>query len=227
MKIVADHRENSSNVIREIFKLDIDVDMEQLDVGDYILSERVGIERKTASDFLSSLVDGRLLDQTKSLAQTFERPLLILEGSGLYTERNVHPNAIRGALSCIAVDHQVSILKTKNEKETAKMIASIADREQDDEETEIPIRGDRKALSLTESQQYIVEGLPGVSAVLAKRLLSHFESVEDIMVANIEELKEVHGIGDEKAEEIRKVLEHGYSVEDEKERCVSQTKLQD
>ncbi len=214
MKIIADHRESSSNVIREIYRLDLEVEMQQLDVGDFILSERVGVERKTVSDFLSSLIDGRLLEQTKNLAETFERPLLILEGEGLYTERGVHPNAIRGALSCIAVDYHIPIISTEDEKGTANIIKSIVKREQEEGKTEVPIRGERKSLTLNELQRFVVEGLPGVSAILAKRLLSHFKSVEKVMTASEGDLKQVHGIGKEKAKEIRRILKAEY-IEDE------------
>ncbi|KXA89819.1 hypothetical protein AKJ62_02340 [candidate division MSBL1 archaeon SCGC-AAA259D14] len=189
--------------------------MQQLDVGDFILSERVGVERKTVRDFLQSLIDGRLLDQAKNLAETFERPILILEGEGLYTERGIHPNAIRGALACITVDYHVSMISTSDEKETAKIIASIVRREQKEDKSEVPIRGERKSLTLSELQRFIVEGLPGISAVLAKRLLSYFGSVEEVMVASEEKLKEVHGIGQEKAKEIRRVLDARYVSEDE------------
>ncbi len=144
MKVIADHREASSSVIREIYRLDIEVEMEQLEVGDFILSERVGVERKTVPDFLKSLIDGRLLEQSKNLTETFERPLMILEGSGLYTERGIHPNAIRGALACITVDYGIPIVSTENEQETAKMISSIVGREQKEESGEIPIRSERK-----------------------------------------------------------------------------------
>lgn len=215
MKVIIDHREASSRVVREIHKLDLEVEMQQLDVGDFILSERVGVERKTVRDFLQSLIDGRLLDQAKNLAETFERPILILEGEGLYTERGIHPNAIRGALACITVDYHVSMISTSDEKETAKIIASIVRREQKEDKSEVPIRGERKSLTLSELQRFIVEGLPGISAVLAKRLLSYFGSVEEIMVASEEKLKEVHGIGEEKAKEIRRVLDARYVPEDE------------
>lgn len=217
MKVIADHRESSSNVIREIYRLDLEVETQQLDVGDFILSERVGVERKTVSDFLSSLIDGRLLEQTKNLSETFERPLLILEGEGLYTERGIHPNAIRGALSCITVDYHIPILSTEDEKGTAKIIKSIVEREQEDEESEVPIRGERKSLTLNELQRFVVEGLPGVSAVLAKRLLSHFGSVENVMKASEEDLKQVHGIGKEKAKNIRRVLEAEYISDEDSE----------
>ncbi len=213
MKVIVDHREASSRVIREIYRLDLEVDMQQLEVGDYILSERVGVERKTVRDFLQSLIDGRLLGQSRDLAESFERPLMIIEGNGLYTERNIHPNAIRGALACITVDYHIPTIFTEDETETAQIIASIAGREQKDRKSDIPIRCQRKVLSLPELQRFVVEGLPGVSAVLTKRLLNHFGSVEKVMDASKDELKEVHGIGEEKAKEIRRILEAEYVEE--------------
>lgn len=214
MKIVADHREAPSGVIREVHRLGLDVDMQRLDVGDFILSERVGVERKTVSDFLSSLVDGRLLEQSKNLAETFERPLMILEGEGLYTERAIHPNAIRGALACIIIDYHVPVVSTQDERETAKLIQTITEREQEEGKSEVPIRGGRKALTISELQRFVVEGLPGISAVLAKRLLNHFGTVDKVMGASKEELMEVRGIGQEKAKEIKRVLEVEYVSDD-------------
>lgn len=217
MKVIADHRESASTVTREIYRLGLEVELRHLEVGDYILSERVGIERKTVNDFLQSLVDGRLLEQTKNLAETFERPLMILEGEGLYTTRKIHPNAIRGALACISVDYRVSLISTENEKETAEIISTIVEREQKEKSGEIPIRSNKKSLTFPELQRFVVEGLPGVSAVLAKRLLEYFGSVEGVITASKEKLKEVQGIGKEKARKIREVLKADYVVEGEDE----------
>lgn len=214
MKVIVDHREASSGVVREIHRLELEVEMQQLDVGDFIVSDRVGVERKTVPDFLSSLIDGRLLEQSKNLAETFERPLMILEGEGLYTERGIHPNAVRGALACITVDYSVPVISTENERETAQIIKAVAKREQEGTKSEIPVRSGRKSLTLPQLQRFIVEGLPGVSAVLAKRLLNHFKSVENVVRASEEELKDVHGIGEEKARRIRRVLEFEYEDEE-------------
>lgn len=215
MKIIVDHREASSKVVRELSRLDAEVEMQQLDVGDFILSERVGVERKTTSDFLSSMMEGRLFEQARNLSETFARPVLIIEGGGLYSKREVHPNAIRGALASLAIDYCIPIISTRNEKMTAKLLTIIAQREQEGEEKEIPIRGGRKALTLPNQQKYIIEGLPGVSVVLAKRLLEHFRTVEQVMGATEEELQEVHGIGKEKAKAIRKVLSAKYESEEQ------------
>ena len=42
-----------------------EVDIRKLDVCDYVVSDRCGIERKDASDFLGSMKDGRLFKQAE------------------------------------------------------------------------------------------------------------------------------------------------------------------
>ena len=214
VKVIADHREMPSGVVRELTRLGVEVEARQLDVGDFILSDRVGVERKSVKDFLQSIVDKRLMEQAQRLGETFERPMLILEGEGLYSLRAIHPNAIRGALSALAIDFGIPILPTRDEKETAAVLAIVARREQLEQTREVAIRGSARKLALPEQQRFVVEGLPGVSAVLAKRLLEHFGTVERVMSASEKELQEVHGIGTEKAKEIRRVLSALYEHEE-------------
>ena len=68
-------------------------------------------------------------------------------------------------------------------------------------------------MSIPEHQQFIVEGLPNVSAVLAKRLLQNFGSIKDVVNASEKELCSVHGIGKNIAAEIIKILNSEYMQE--------------
>ena len=94
-------------------------------------------------------------------------------------------------------------------KETANLLASMAKREIAQGRT-VGLRGDKVSMSLKERQQYIIEGLPGVSATLAQRLLDHFGSVEAVMKANEKNRCEVKGIGDIIAKNIVEVVRSGY-----------------
>ena len=211
MKIVADHRE-SPFLIERLRELGVEVEIRQLPVADFIVSTHIGVERKTVWDFLQSLIDGRLLNQAKLLAENFERPLLILEGAGLYTMRDVHPNAIRGAMAAITVDFGVSTIPTEDETDTAHLLATLSKRIEKPPR-EPPLRPKRIPLSVAQLQRFIVEGLPGVSAVLADRLLRHFGSVQAVMMATEKQLMEVEGIGRKKAREIRTILSASYQPE--------------
>ncbi|MFH1721302.1 MAG: DEAD/DEAH box helicase [Candidatus Altiarchaeota archaeon] len=210
VKVIVDVRERNTTILKTLKNL-CNIDLKQLPVGDFILSDRVGVERKTITDFLSSLIDKRLMTQALELRRTYEIPLMILEGrDDIYTQRGIHANAIRGALSSLAVDLGIHIIPSKDEEDTANIVFQIAKREQLEEERLVAVRGERTPLSLSDRQLFLVEGLPNVSAVLARRMLEQFGTVERIMKASEKELQDVEGIGKGKAEEIRKVLKHKY-----------------
>ena len=208
--IVADNREFNSKVVKNLARLNCVVKPNQLEVGDYILSERTCAERKTTSDFLSSIFDQRIFTQLKNLKNNFERPLLVIEGKNLYSERNVHPNVIRGALASIALDYFIPIIWTENEEETAGILYWIARREQLDEARDVSIRGEKKALTLKDQQEFLVAGMPNVNTKIAKRLLEKFKTPEKVFRASEEKLKKVQGIGDKLAKNIRKILTEKY-----------------
>jgi len=210
IKIVVDNREYRSNVVRNLTIKDVFVEPQQLDVGDYILSSRIGVERKNVDDFLESLIDGKLFKQISRLRNTYSRPILILEGDNLLTKRNINHNAIFGSLASISVDFGIPVLNTKNASETADLLIVIAKREQREDKKSVAIRGEKTQMSLKESQQFIIEGLPNVSAVIAKRLLSHFGSIKDIANASEKELIEVKGVGKNIAFGIIKLFNTNY-----------------
>jgi Fanconi anemia group M protein len=175
------------------------------------VSDRVGIERKTADDFLSTFLDGgALFSQISDLVRAYSHPLLIIEGEGLYTKRQIHPNSIRGALSTIAIDFGVPVLFTKDEEDTAALISVIAKREQVDSKKEINLHGSKTASTLPEQQEYVVSAISEIGPVVAKNLLRHFGSVERIMTASREELMAVELVGPKTADRIREVVGGNY-----------------
>ena len=210
IKILVDHRESRSPVIRYCASKGVEIESQQLDVGDYILSSRIGVERKNVDDFLSSLIDGKLFQQIRKLRAAYARPILIIEGEGLLTKRNISHNAIFGSIVSIIVDYGTPVMTTHSARETADVLSIIAQREQKRGNKAVAIRGEKWSMSLPEHQQFIVEGLPNISAVLAQRLLQHFGSIRAIANASEEELCSIQGIGKNIAAEIIKILNTNY-----------------
>ena len=207
--VFADTREGNSKVIRHLSEMEIDVKVQAMAVGDYQVSDEVVIERKTAKDFVDSIVDKRLFKQARSLMEEFKRPLIILEGDDLYNGM-INPNAIRGSIASIALDFGISIIPTRNAQDTAAMIKRIAIREQSGEKTPIQIRTDKKPVNLWEQQLFIIESLPNIGPVNAKNLLEHFGTVANIINASESQLQEVEGIGKKTTANIRKVVDSKY-----------------
>ncbi len=209
IEIVADQRELDANIARELSKReDVETRLETLAVGDYILSDRVAVERKTVDDFLDTLTGGdrSMFEQVGDAARNYSRPVVIIEGTDLYGKRDVHPNAIRGALSSLAVDFGASVLQTEDEAETRELLAVIAGREQENEDREVSIHGEKQSKTLAEQQEYVVASIADIGPVTARSLLSEFGTVEAVMTAREEDLMEAEGVGQVTAERIREVI---------------------
>ena len=212
VKIIVDNREMRSRVARYAYSLGAKIETAQLEVGDYILSDKVCVERKTINDFLSSLMDTRLFPQLMNLKSNFEHPLIILEGTdNIFTMRRLNPAAIRGALIAIAVRLGIPIIRTKDSHETAEYLYAIAKKEQVDNKVSISLHGEKKPTTDRELQEYIVTSIPGVGREIARNLLAEFGTIKNIVNATTEELQKVNKVGAKKAAEINRVFEIIYS----------------
>jgi len=212
LRIVIDHRETKGGVAKVLDRLGMELSFAALEIGDYVVSDRLAVERKRTDDFASSLIDGKrnLFAQLLDLARVYEKPVLIIEGEELFTCRQLNPNAIYGSLVSIAIDFGVSILYSRDEEETAAILKVLAKREQTENKREINPHGKKSASTLAEQQEYLISSISNIGPKAARNLLLHFGSVEAIMKADTEELKKVKLIGPKTAARIREVLESPY-----------------
>jgi len=217
IKIFVDHRETKNHVFMHLKDTDAELACEQLKTGDFICSDRVVIERKTVSDFVQSMIDGRIFRQVAAMKECFEKPVLIVEGdvSRLFSDRDVHPNAIRGALASIAVDYHIPIIWTSDARETAEQIYWIARKEQSDEKRTIAIRCPEKKKTTSDHQEFLVAGLPDINTKLGRNLLNKFKTPRRVFSADRKKLMKVEGIGEVKANKIWELLNSEYAEEKE------------
>lgn len=206
-KIIADYREKNSLVISELSSLEIKTEFKQLKVADYII-KGIAIERKTVSDFVSSMINKRLSKQLEELGQYDDR-LLIIEGideQELYTdseETGMHPNAVRGFLVSILLKYKVPIIFTKDYRDTAKFLSIITKKKP----REQPLNVSKKTLDKKERMQFILEGFPGIGPKRAKKLLKKHKTLKNFFNASEEELKETLG---KRAKNIKKIIDQKY-----------------
>lgn len=211
--IYVDTREFRSDVVKYLSE-NYSIVAKQFEVGDYIISDRIAIERKKVEDFLESLKDGRLFSQMVEMRRNYEVPILIIEGESLFI-RGFHENSIYGALASIISDYKIPIIFTKDARETAKFIEALMRRELG-ERGEVSLRKEKRAMSTEERQRYIIESLPNVSAKLSQRLLEYFGSVKDVINAEVGELIQVKGIGRKTAEEIYDIVNAKYKKNEQR-----------
>jgi len=210
--VIVDQRERNTELAAALQANEVEIRWETLPVGDYIISDRICIERKTVYDFESSMMSGRLFDQIDRLSDSFEVPMLLLEGDR--DTFRLKSKVISGAMASLYVDYGVIIISSRSASESGEIIASIARHEQTDEKREPSLKGAARAHTHEQFQEYIIGNLPGVGPKLAKAMLSKFKNARSIADATVEDLMKIDKIGKKKAEAIHKTFNSEYNAED-------------
>jgi Fanconi anemia group M protein len=206
LRITVDYREKASGLIDLLQKEDISLNVKKIPYGDYIIGNSITIERKTARDLLISIIDGRLFNQLSNLKKYCSNPILLIEGNPYKTDLNFDRMAIKGALISAQVIWYTPIIYSRSKEDTRDIFIMIG-RQDETYMDVVPLRGGYRPKRLKSKQLFILQGLPQVGPMLARRLLERFSSVLKVMNASIDELTEVEGIGKVSAEKIREVLD--------------------
>jgi len=215
MKVIIDLREKNSLIASELVELGAEIEFRHLILADYIISEEIAIERKTIDDFVSSMINKRIIMQLNDLKKNFKKPLLLIEGTeeqDLYrpaSHPHINENAIKGMLLSIMTEFQIPIIFAKDYKDAASYIYLLSKKEERGKK-EFSFKVKRKTFNMKEQQQLIIEGFPGIGPSLAKNILNHFKTIPNFANATIEELEKVEKIGKKKAINIKALLDKNY-----------------
>jgi ERCC4-type nuclease len=188
----------------------VHIEVVPLRMGDYDVGGdpcRV-FERKTGSDFLCSLAQGRLFAQLAALRKGRFAPILLLEGDPLSVSHSqMRPESIRGALSYIAAVMRVPILPSSGPPDSAHLDYAAAKQCQIQigHAARGPLRG-RRGASLSERQLQIVLSLPGIGPVTARALCARFRSLHDLLSADAAQLSTIPGVSPARAAALEQLL---------------------
>ncbi|MEO8211435.1 MAG: ERCC4 domain-containing protein, partial [bacterium] len=80
IKITCDFREKHSGIPKLLADNKVNVSFSSLSTGDYIINDQIIVERKTAEDFIQSIMDNRLFEQCSKLKKDSRRVLILMEG---------------------------------------------------------------------------------------------------------------------------------------------------
>lgn len=184
---------------------DVKVTLEPLPCGDavfFIESDgprkrfEIVIERKTPADFLSSIKDKRLKEQTALMLTTFATPAAIihfLEGDPMETPSGIHPKARMGALLKPMLREGTSAVIGHGIEATARFILNIQMYLETVPEDELVRKGlllthepnarmDIKKADMTEENKiiYQLRLVPGVGEVMATAIAAEVKSFDEM-----------------------------------------------
>ena len=223
LKLLVDYRErNLAELLEGVCE---EISFTQLSVGDYLLisdSEAVVVERKTVSDFLSSIRSNRLWDQLLRMMSTNEisgyrvkRRILLIHGNfedyidnvNYESERNilVRWSQLMGAFMEIVYVYNTPIIHAENDTAFRAFMRILVKRESSGMNDKLPeakwhIRPVSANLPVKDRRKYILDSLPYIGDRLADNLLLHFKTISGVACASVEELQKVPKIGKKKAE---------------------------
>jgi ERCC4-type nuclease len=222
--LFVDHREGKVlPALQEICTaLNIECTVTQLPLGDFLfVSHTTGVllERKSASDFLSSIRSNRLWDQllrfmkaSTLLGYPLKRKLLLIHGTFDSDETTqVFWSRLMGAYQEILFVYDIPIIMLEHDDAFYECMRILIKREQSGKNDLPPqSRWFRKHLlpDLPEMdvKRYVLASVPMIGDIQAEILLDHFGSLAAVANASENQLQKVKGIGKVKAKRIYQVF---------------------
>ena len=225
MTIQVDSRESAllpllTNVVRTSFPLTCQIQSTLLPIGDIHILNPSGkitlvIERKTVSDLLSSIQDGRYNEQSVRL-NSFElsnhQIVYLVEG-------DINPNQLLAYSTMVSLQFYkgFSVIRTSSLSETAYVVAQCAHKMHINMEKKKEIYSFEKTTNALDTMAYssvvanqvkkqnittnnidelMLSQIPGVSATMARALLSKFDgSLFKLMTALRQDSADPNGVG--------------------------------
>ena len=211
--VIVDSREAAAaqKLVNRLRELGAEVAIRALPRGDYIVSDRVAIERKTVRDFAYTLTRRQLFEQIFELKEYYERPILLLEGYMpiIYKFSRIKPSSVWGALFALA-KNGIAVVPTLNYKESADFIVVACKQEQLAERRAPKVHPMKRLESLPEAQIYFLASLPNVGREKATALLRAYGTPMNAL-QNVERwARDLKGFGPKIVERVREVLHTHY-----------------
>ncbi|MCD6157462.1 MAG: hypothetical protein J7J27_03810 [Euryarchaeota archaeon] len=169
--------------------------VDNLPVGDYALSKDVIVERKTAGDLVSSIIEGRLFEQLERL-KGVKRAYLIVEGDyrDILSMRKFSDNAFWSSI-IKATEQGIFTVFTQGPEDTARFIYNLGRRVQTQGQE---ILLGRPGTSKKSKDDYllaleVLTSLPYIGQKRAVEILRIFGSLRRFFSANQVELETIFG----------------------------------
>ena len=207
-KIVVDMREFRSELPSLIYKRGIDIIPVTLEVGDYILSPEMCVERKSITDLIGSLNNGRLYSQCVSMTRFYKKAILLIEfdegrSFSLQGKKSLSNDVsfqnISSKLSLLTIHFpQLRIIWSQNPHLTAEIFEDLkSNSDEPDGDYAMSINADQSDAS---NELYfnavpldVVQKLPGVNSKNYKLLMNKYKNLHDLINSSNDSLLDVFG----------------------------------
>uniref|UniRef100_A0A8C4PDB8 DNA repair endonuclease XPF n=1 Tax=Dromaius novaehollandiae TaxID=8790 RepID=A0A8C4PDB8_DRONO len=206
--VIVDMREFRSELPSLIHRRGIDIEPVTLEVGDYILTPDICVERKSISDLIGSLNNGRLYTQCISMSRYYKRPILLIEfdpnkSFSLIPRGSLHQeissNDVTSKLTLLTLHFpKLRILWCPSPHATAELFEELKQNHpQPDAETAMAVTADSEVLPESDKynpgpQDFLLK-MPGVNTKNCHVLMNHVKSIAELVTLSKDKLSQILG----------------------------------
>ena len=211
-RVVVDMREFRSALPNMLHLHGIEVKPVTLEVGDYVLSPDVCVERKSVADLHHSLANGRLYNQAEAMLRYYRRPALLIEfddgrpfslqsAGDLGSE--IAPHHVSSKLALLLLHFpKLRVVWSRSPAHTVSLFAALKSG-QEEPKVEVAAAvgaahaaGDDNAFNMV--PQDVLRTLPGVHAHNYRRLMNAVPNLHALAAASEADLAAAIGAHDAK-----------------------------
>ncbi|XP_053553653.1 Fanconi anemia group M protein [Bombina bombina] len=175
---------------------------------DYIVSNRMAVERKIQSEFSNSANRSRLIERIQHLQNLFERVCLVVEKdrvkpgetSKIFQRTKYYDSTLSALISA-----GIRILFSSSQEESAGLLKELALLEQR-KKSGIIIPTEVKGYKQEALQFYLT--IPNINYLTALNLCHRFESVKQMVNSSVDVIANLAQVNPQKAEEIFRYLHY-------------------
>ncbi|OCT68313.1 hypothetical protein XELAEV_18039612mg [Xenopus laevis] len=214
--ILADTREISSGpeVISYLrTALGVKVEVCSLAGCDYIVSNRLAVERKSQSEFANAANRNKLVDRIQHLQHLFDRVCVVIEKDRVKpgeTSRIFQRTRYYDSTLSALISAGVQVLFSSSQAETASLLKELALLEQR-KNTAIDVPTEVKGHKQEAMQFYL--SIPNVSYITALNLCHHFDSVAQMANSSVQVISDRAHMSAQKAEELYRYVHYMFEEE--------------
>ncbi|MCD6432365.1 hypothetical protein J7L33_06685 [Candidatus Bathyarchaeota archaeon] len=207
--IIVDSREANSaaKIVKGLRERGVNVKVQMLEKGDYVISDACAIERKTVHDFVYTLTRRYLFEQIFTLKEIYSKPLLVLEGylPIIYKFSRIQPAAVWGAMFNLA-KNGIPMVNTTSYKETIDFLYVAAKQEQIVEKRIPVVHPVKKFENVSDAQVFFVASLPNIGREKAVAILKSYQTPLNALINVDNWSKNVRGLGPKITNKVKEVL---------------------
>jgi len=204
-QVIVDIREFRSSLPMSLYQKGIKIIPVTLEVGDYVISPKLCIERKAIPDLIHSLGNGRLYSQCESMKRHYGSPILLIEfdvKKGFFLQHpnvlpsQIDPNNVISRLSLLLLHFpQIRIIWSRTATCTSSMIVMLKEKRNEPDVDEAAIIGTgNQSDTKNFTPQDMLRRLPGVSARNLRSILQKVKTVRELCEKSESELQDIMGV---------------------------------